>query len=60
MLMHLRKKLERLEANRDDYVEIEAMGSGDSYRVMVDFAEQLTNATLQDALFPSTEQTWSV
>jgi hypothetical protein len=42
---------ERLETNRDEYVEIEAMGSSDSYRVMVDFAEQLTNLPLQDALF---------
>ena len=42
---------ERLEANEDDYFEIEAMGSSDSYRVMMDFAEQLTDTTLQDALY---------
>jgi len=42
---------ERLDENRDDYFEIEAMGSSNSFRVMVDFAEQLTNAKVQDALF---------
>jgi hypothetical protein len=42
---------ERVEANRDEYIEIEAMSSGDSYRVMVDFAEHLTNLPLQDTLF---------
>lgn len=42
---------ERLETNWNEYVEIEAMRSNDSYRVMVDFAEQLTNRPLQDALF---------
>lgn len=40
-----------VETNRDEYVEIDAMSSSDSYRVMVDFAEQLTNLPLQDALF---------
>lgn len=43
--------MERLDANRDEYVEIEAMSSHDSFQVMVDFAEQLTNARVQDALF---------
>jgi hypothetical protein len=42
---------EEINANRENYIEIEAMRSSDSYRVMVDFAEQLTNTKLQDALF---------
>jgi len=42
---------EEIDANRDEYIEIEAMGSSDSYRVMVDFAEQLTNSRLQEQLF---------
>lgn len=42
---------EKLENNRDDYFEIESMGSSDSYRVMVDFAEQVTTIKLQDQLF---------
>ncbi|AUD03797.1 UPF0158 family protein [Spirosoma pollinicola] len=42
---------EQLDANRDDYVEIEPMESRDSFRVMADFAETLTNKTVQDALF---------
>ena len=40
-----------IDANREEYIEIEAMGSNDSYRVMVDFAEQLTNPRLQEELF---------
>ncbi len=39
-----------IEANREDYIEIEAMGSSDSYRVMVDFAEQLPDARLREKL----------
>lgn len=39
-----------IDANREDYLEIEAMRSSDSYRIMVDFAQQLTNAKLQDKL----------
>ena len=42
---------ERLESNPDEYVEIEAMGSNDSYRAMTDFAEQVPDTTLQNALF---------
>ncbi|MEZ0540883.1 UPF0158 family protein [Fibrella arboris] len=42
---------EEIDANRDEYIEIEAMGSNDSYRVMVDFADQLTNPRLQKQLF---------
>ena len=42
---------EEIEANRDDYIEIEAMGSRDSYQVMVDFADQLRNPGLQAKLF---------
>jgi hypothetical protein len=39
-----------LDASRDEYVEIEAMRSGDSYRVMADFAEQVPNRRVQDRL----------
>ncbi|GAB3641295.1 UPF0158 family protein [Spirosoma arcticum] len=42
---------QELEANGDDYVKVEAMRSNDSYRVMVDFTEQLTNTSLQEKLF---------
>jgi hypothetical protein len=37
---------EKIETNPQAYIEIEAMRSGDSYRVMVAFAEQLTNLRL--------------
>lgn len=42
---------EEIDANRQDYIEIDGMGSGDSYRVMVDFTEQVPNARLQEKLF---------
>lgn len=42
---------QEIDANREEYVEIEAMGSNDSYRVMADFAEQLPNTRLQEKLF---------
>ena len=42
---------EEIDANREEYIEIEAMPSRDSYRVMVDFAEQLTDLSLQEKLF---------
>lgn len=41
----------KIEAAPDEYIEIEAMRSHDSYQVMVDFAEQLTNLRLQEQLF---------
>ena len=45
------EETERLDANPHEYVEIDAMEPNDSYRVMADFVEQLTNKPLQDALF---------
>lgn len=42
--------LAKIETNPQTYIEIEAMRSGDAYRVMVDFAEQLTNQRLQEKL----------
>ncbi|GAB4053830.1 UPF0158 family protein [Spirosoma litoris] len=42
---------DEIETNREDYLEIEAMGSRESYQVMVDFANQLTNVRLQEKLF---------
>jgi hypothetical protein len=45
-----------LDANRDEYIEIEAMRSGDSYRVMADFAEQVSNRRLQDKLIRALEK----
>ncbi|WP_288427881.1 UPF0158 family protein [uncultured Spirosoma sp.] len=42
--------LAKIETNPQTYIEIEAMRSGDAYRVMVDFVEQLTNQRLQEKL----------
>ncbi len=42
---------DEIDANREQYIEIDAMGSSDSYRVMVDFAEQVGNPRLQEKLF---------
>ncbi len=42
--------LAKIETDPQTYIEIEAMRSGDAYRVMVDFAEQLTNQRLQEKL----------
>ncbi len=42
--------LAKVEANPQEYIEIEAMRSGDPYRMMVAFADQLTNQRLQEKL----------
>ncbi len=42
--------LAKIETDPQTYIEIEAMRSGDAYRVMVDFVEQLTNQRLQEKL----------
>ena len=42
--------LDILDENFFDYHEIHAMESSDSFRIMVDFAEQLTDTKLQDKL----------
>ncbi len=42
--------LAKIETDPQTYIEIETMRSGDAYRVMVDFAEQLTNQSLQEKL----------
>ncbi len=40
----------QVDSHPQTYIEIEAMRSGDAYRVMVDFVEQLTNQRLQEKL----------
>jgi hypothetical protein len=42
--------LDKLDENFLDYHEINAMEASDSFRVMADFAEQLTETKLQDKL----------
>ena len=42
--------LDKLDKNFFEYQEIEAMESSDSFRVMADFAEQLTDTNLKDKL----------
>lgn len=42
---------EKLAKNPDDYLEVDAMDSGDAFRVMEAFSEQLTDTKLQDKLF---------
>lgn len=42
--------LDKLDKNFFEYQEIEAMESSDSFRVMADFAEQLTDTELKDNL----------
>jgi hypothetical protein len=42
--------MDRLEEHGDEFVEIESMRSGDAYRVMADFADQVTNRRLQASL----------
>ena len=44
------KELKRLENNFMDYCEIDAMESGDSFQVMVDFTEQLVATKLKEKL----------
>lgn len=43
-------EFDKLDENLLDYNEIYAMEPGDSFRVMADFAEQLTDTKLQDKL----------
>lgn len=42
--------LDKLDKNFLDYYEIKAMKTSDSFRVMADFTEQLTDAKLQNQL----------
>jgi len=42
--------LDKLERNFLEYQEVHAMESGDSFQVMVDFAEQLTDLNLKNKL----------
>ncbi len=42
--------LDKLDENFLDYLEINAMETSDSFRVMTDFAEQLADTKLQDRL----------
>ncbi|MEO8414575.1 MAG: UPF0158 family protein [Ginsengibacter sp.] len=42
--------LDKLDVNFFDYHKIEAMEASDSFRVMADFTEQLTDSKLQDKL----------
>ena len=42
--------LDKLDENFLDYLEINAMETSDSFRVMTDFAEQLADTKLQDSL----------
>lgn len=44
------EELGKLEENFMDYQEIYAMEAGDSFKVMADFTEQLTDAKLQEKL----------
>ena len=44
------EELDKLDKNFLDYQEIDAMEAGDSFRVMADFAEQLTDTKLRDKL----------
>ncbi|MEO6831722.1 MAG: UPF0158 family protein [Chitinophagaceae bacterium] len=48
--------LDELEENMFDYFEIERMTSHDSFEVMEQFAEQVTNNRLQDQLFNTLNQ----
>ena len=43
--------LDKLDENRDDYLEFEKMSSHESFEVMADFAETVDNKNLQDRLY---------
>jgi hypothetical protein len=45
-----RDDLDKLDENPSDYNQIDAMEASDSFRVMADFAEQLTDSGLRDKL----------
>jgi hypothetical protein len=42
--------MDRLEEHGEEYIEIEPMQSGDAFRVMADFADQVTNRRFQAML----------
>jgi hypothetical protein len=48
--------LDKLDENALDYHEIKAMEASDSFRVMVDFANQLTDTKLQETLLTALNQ----
>lgn len=47
---------DKLDANFTDYQEVDAMDSNESFRVMADFAEQITDRKLQGELIHALEK----
>lgn len=45
-----KKEMDKLENNPDEYLEIDKWTSYDAYRIMADFAEQVTNSSLKNKL----------
>lgn len=45
------QEIDKVEENPDDYIEIEKWTSGDAFRIMSDFAEEVKQIDLKNRLF---------